>query len=254
MFSDKVKEVTKKLYIFVTQINHELYLDRNGFKLHLDCIFPSGLCGGTGQARIFRRHGRISGDYQFYFCFFQNGIRNFIGADGGTVALAGHHEDWRKRRRYTAFRPPAESAVFETVSGNPQRASGDGKYFHEPGGEYAGTGQCRHTSRPESHGGTAGTEPAQGHGQQPDDHVSGAEHVGTDTDSHQHHGIPGTNGSRTTHGRVCSDSIGDFLFDDGRHHCGQSVPAHQLAEPDHPVVSRWSQPAHCRHHLAFPSA
>lgn len=39
MFSDKVKEVTKKLYIFVTQINHELYLDRNGFKLHLDCIF-----------------------------------------------------------------------------------------------------------------------------------------------------------------------------------------------------------------------
>lgn len=96
MFSDKVKEVTKKLYIFVTQINHELYLDRNGFKLHLDCIFPSGLCGGTGQARIFRRHGRISGDYQFYFCFFQNGIRNFIGADRGTVALAGHHEDWRK--------------------------------------------------------------------------------------------------------------------------------------------------------------
>lgn len=49
MFSDKVKEVTKKLYIFVTQINHELYLDnRNGFKLHLDCIFPSGLRGGTG--------------------------------------------------------------------------------------------------------------------------------------------------------------------------------------------------------------
>lgn len=39
MFSDKVEEVTKKLYIFVTQINHELYLDRNGFKLHLDCIF-----------------------------------------------------------------------------------------------------------------------------------------------------------------------------------------------------------------------
>ena len=48
MFSDKVKEVTKKLYIFVTQINHELYLDRNGFKLHLDCILPSSLRGGTG--------------------------------------------------------------------------------------------------------------------------------------------------------------------------------------------------------------
>lgn len=155
---------------------------------------------------------------------------------------------------YPAFRPPAESAVFETVSGDSQRASGDGKYFHEPGGEYAGTGQCRHAARPESHGGTTGAEPAKGYGQQPDDHVSGAEHVGTDTDSHQHHGIPGTNGSRTTHGRVCSDSIGDFLFDDGRHHCGQSVPAHQLAEPNHPAVPRRGQSAHCRHHLAFPSA
>ena len=153
MFSDKVKEVTKKLYIFVTQINHELYLDRNGFKLHLDCIFPSGLRGGTGQARIFRRHGRISGDYQFYFRFFQNGVRNLIGTDGGVVALAGHHEDWRKGRGYPAFRPPAESAVFETVSGDSERASGDGKYFHEPGGEYAGAGQCGHTARPESHGG-----------------------------------------------------------------------------------------------------
>ena len=28
MFSKKVKVVTKKIYTFVTQINHELYLDR----------------------------------------------------------------------------------------------------------------------------------------------------------------------------------------------------------------------------------
>ena len=34
---------------------------------------------------------------------------------------------------YPAFRPSAESAVFKTVSGDSQRSSGDGKYFHELG-------------------------------------------------------------------------------------------------------------------------
>ena len=53
---------------------------------------------------------------------------------GLTGVLAGHHEDWRKRGCYPAFRPSAESAVFKTVSGDSQRTSGDGKYFHELSG------------------------------------------------------------------------------------------------------------------------
>ena len=84
-----------------------------------------------------------------------------IGERGGVIQL---------------FRPSAESAVFKTVSGDSERASGDGKYFHEPGSEYAGAGQCGHTARPES---MEGLQRAETHekdtASKPDDHVFSAE-------------------------------------------------------------------------------
>ena len=207
------------------------------FKLHLDCIFPSGLRGGTGQARIFSDTAVFPE------------IINSTFASSKT-AFPKSHWDWRgvvawlgimkigEKEALSSFSPVCWVRCFQNCFRRfPERASGDGKYFHEPGSEYAGAGQCSHTARPESHGGTAGAEPTKGYSQQPDDHVFSAEHVGTDTDSHQHHGIPGTDGIRTAYGRVCSDSAGDFLFDDGRYHCGQPVPAHQPAEPDYSAVS-----------------
>ena len=44
--------------------------------------FSFCLCGGTGQARIFRRHGRISGDYQSTFASSKTAFEISLGLTG----------------------------------------------------------------------------------------------------------------------------------------------------------------------------
>mgnify|MGYP000205269014 CR=1 FL=1 len=105
MFSDKVKEVTKKLYIFVTQINHELYLDRNGFKLHLDCIFPSAFVVALVKLVFLGDTAVFPEIINSTFASSKTAFEISLGLTGGTVALAGHHEDWRKKEALSSFSP-----------------------------------------------------------------------------------------------------------------------------------------------------
>ncbi len=58
-----------------------------------------------------------------------------------------------------------------------------GFYLHEPFRQHAGAGQCRYPNGIESHERASGTESEERYRYQPDDYVSGNEHVRVDTDT-----------------------------------------------------------------------
>ena len=145
--------------------------------------------------------------------------------------MAGHHENRRKQRYDKRAFALAESRVLPPLPGNSPRTPRHGFHLHEPFRQYAGAGQCRHPDGTESHERASGAESEKRYRYQPDDYVSGNEHIRVDTDTRQHHDVPLANGRCAAYGHF--HPYADYyrhLYHcrcHRRQHCATDKPAEQ---------------------------
>ena len=148
---------------------------------NLGRFHPRWLCGGCFAVAAGRCGGVFACSERFVR-YRENRFRYIARPGRCHEPVAGHHENRRERRFDPAFRACAGAFLSPRFSRYSGRSSGQRQHRDECQCQYAGAGQCGDAARSQGDARVAGDQSAEGYGEQPDDHVPGAQHGGHHAD------------------------------------------------------------------------
>ncbi len=162
-----------------------------------------------------------------------NGVRDLPGPDGRALALAGHHEDWRKRRRYPAFSPVCLSPLFSKLFPEiPQGHPVTGNIFMNLAANMLGLDNAATPFGLKAMEGLQELNPRKDTASNPMIVFLVLNAAGLTLIPVSIMVYRAQMGAAQAYGCVCFRFCWQLFFHAGGYHCGQPLSAHQPAEPE----------------------